>query len=161
MVRTIPCRVQLSNKPCPQISAAFEASLIGVNMVFSLLQRRFVVSYNSSFGWVVVVLGGGGGRLKRTCQLTEVLWPYVPLAIAVFSTMLELWSNLSAAIFCARVAKKVPWTAAKFTEKKIPCKQTSTQTVGRQQGSIGWSNEVKNAFGTISKSFKVRAIKKF
>ena len=47
VVRTILCRVQLSNKPCPQISA-FDASLIGVNMVFSLLQRRFVVSFNAT-----------------------------------------------------------------------------------------------------------------
>ena len=31
-------------------------------------------------------------------------------------------------------------------QKKRPCKQTSTQTVGRHQGSIGWSNEVKKCF---------------
>ena len=48
VVKTIVCRVQLSNKPCPQISAAFEASRIGENVVFSLLQRRFVVSFNAT-----------------------------------------------------------------------------------------------------------------
>ena len=32
------------------------------------------------------------------------------------------------------------------SQKKRPCKQTSTQTVGRHQGSIGWSNEVKKCF---------------
>ena len=48
VLKTIVCRVQLSNKPCPQISTAFEASRIGVNMAFSLLQRRFVVTFNAT-----------------------------------------------------------------------------------------------------------------